>query len=172
MKEYFAISKVVWLLCISLIVSLTACSSDDDENTPLPKPREEVVQFMKTNLYDGEGNVVANILEDYGSDEYNLIADNEKDVRHFFTALTGIEVPLQDTYTYTYQSADGKCKIIIEGRKEPEKGLYATIRFSVPECRGIRILHIGTSAILEGTNGTGGDMTVTGDLPHRVPGYY
>lgn len=166
MKNYLITSKVMWLLCAAFIVSLTACSSDDDQSIP-GKSEEEVVQFIHTNLYDDAGEVAANQLESYTRGEYNLVADKENEARAFFTALTGIEAPLQDTYKYVYQSADGKYKISIEGSRQPKNGVYATIRLSVPEYPEIKIVHIGTMAMLEGTNGVGSE-----DLPHRVKGAY
>lgn len=168
MKSYLILSKVMWMLCAAFIVSLAACSSDDDNDTPQSKPKEEVLKFIQTNLYDKNGNVAANRLEEYVPGEYNLIADDESEVREYFTDMTGIEIPPQDIYKYVYQSADGKCKISIEGRREPVKGLFATIYFTVPEYPGLDILHIGTMAILESTN-AGSDMDTT-DLPHRVKG--
>lgn len=169
MKSYPTISKVIWMLCAAFIVSLTACSSDDDNDTLPSKPKEEVLKFIQTRLYDKDGNVAANRLKEYAPGEYNLIADYEDEVREYFTEMTGIEAPLQATYKYVYQSTDGKCTISIDGRREPEKGLFATIRFTVPEYPKINILHIGTEAILEGTNDAGSDMSET-DLPHRVKG--
>lgn len=168
MKSYLTISKVMWMLCAAFIVSLTACSSDDDNDIPQAKPKEEVLNFIQTRLYDQDGNVAANKLEGYASGEYNLIADYEYEVREYFTEMTGVETSLQDRYKYVYQSADGKCKISIDGRREPDKGLFATIHLTVPEYPGLNILHIGTMAILKDTN-TDSDTSDT-DLPHRVKG--
>lgn len=169
MKNYLTASKVFLLVCASFIVSLTSCSSDDDQSIP-GNSGEEVVRFIQTNLYDNAGEVAANQLESYTNGEYNLVAGKESEARAFFTALTGIEAPLQDTYKYVYQSADGKYKISIEGSRQPKNGIYATIRLTVPDYPEIKIVHIGTMAMLEGTNGSGSDMTTTDDLPHRVKG--
>lgn len=166
MKSYLTLSKLMLLLCMSFIVSLTACSSDEEDDTSQSQPKEKVLEFMQSKLYNVDGNVIANKLNSYVEGEYNLIADKEDEVREWFNSLTGIDIPLQRTYKVVYQSKDGKCTISIEGREEPLDGVYATVRFSVAEYPQLRILHIATMAVFDRDNGA----TSTDDLPHRVKG--
>lgn len=170
MRSYLTTSKFILLLCVFFAGTLTACSSDDDDDTSNIKPKEEVLAFIKYRLFDWKGNVNGNKLERYEPGEYNLLCIDEPDVRGYFTALTGIEIPPQSTYKCVYQSTDGKCKITIEGRQEALNGIFATIRFYVPEYPEIKILHFGTMAMMQATNGASSDMTNTDDLPHRVKG--
>ncbi|WP_455593475.1 hypothetical protein [Bacteroides sp.] len=143
--------STVLLLCMLAVGVFSSCSSDDD-NTPTGATSEEVVSFIKSKLYDNQGNVAANKLDTYQKGEYNLIADEESEVCYLFTMMTGIEAESGDTYKYVYQSADGKHLITIEGSRTAENAVYATILFSIPECPEIKIIHIGTPAIMEGTN--------------------
>lgn len=166
MKSYLTLSKLMLLFCMSFIVSLTACSSDEEDDTSQSQPKEKVLEFMQSKLYNVDGNVIANKLNSYVEGEYNLIADKEDEVREWFNSLTGIDIPLQRTYKVVYQSKDGKCTISIEGREEPLDGVYATVRFSVAEYPQLRILHIATMAVFDRDNGA----TSTDDLPHRVKG--
>lgn len=170
MRSYLTLSKVMLLFCMSFIVSLTACSSDEEEDTSPSRPKEEVLEFMQNKLYDSDGNVVANKLNSYVEGEYNLIADKEDEVREWFHNLTGIDIPLQNTYRVVYQSKDGKCTISIEGREAPSEGVYATVRFSVAEYPQLKVLHIATMVVFDRDNGTTSGSTSTDDLPHRVKG--
>lgn len=166
MKSYLTLSKLMLLFCMSFIVSLTACSSDEEDDTSQSQPKEKVLEFMQSKLYNVDGNVIANKLNSYVEGEYNLIADKEDEVREWFNSLTGIDIPLQRTYKVVYQSKDGKCTISIEGREEPLDGVYATVRFSVAEYPQLKILHIATMVVFDRDNGA----TSTDDLPHRVKG--
>lgn len=164
MKSYLTLSKLMLLLCTAFIVSLTACSSDEEDD--ISQPKEKVLEFMQSKLYDVDGNVIANKLNSYVEGEYNLIADKEDEVREWFNSLTGIDIPLQKSYRVVYQSKDGKCTIAIEGREAPSEGVYATVRFSVAEYPQLKILHIATMVVFDRDNGA----TSTDDLPHRVKG--
>lgn len=168
MKSYLTLSKLMLLLCMAFIVSLTACSSDEEDD--ISQPKEKVLEFMQSKLYDVDGNVIANKLNSYVEGEYNLIADKEDEVREWFNSLTGIDIPLQRTYKVVYQSKDGKCTIAIEGREEPLDGVYATVRFSVAEYPQLKVLHIATMAVFDRDNGATSGSTSTDDLPHRVKG--
>lgn len=168
MKSYLTLSKLMLLLCTAFIVSLTACSSDEEDD--ISQPKEKVLEFMQSKLYDLDGNVIANKLNSYVEGEYNLIADKEDEVREWFNSLTGIDIPLQNTYKVVYQSKDGKCTIAIEGREEPLDGVYATVRFSVAEYPQLKVLHIATMAVFDRDNGATSGSTSTDDLPHRVKG--
>lgn len=168
MKGYRSMKSTVWLLCMLTVGVLSSCSSDDD-NTTTDKTSEEVVSFIKNKLYDKQGNVAANKLDTYLEGEYNLIADEESEVCEFFTKMTGVEAESGDTYKYVYQSADGKHLITIEGSRTAKNAVYATILFSIPECPEIKILHIGTPAIMDRTNSPDADTDSDG-YRHRIKG--
>lgn len=142
MKTNLICAKWKVLLCAALMIGLAACSSDDDPGKPAPKPKEEVLAFIRTKLIGENGNVLANTKENYGPGEYNLVADEEDETRDYFTQMTGIEIPSKDSYQCEYVSADGTCRISIEGSRQPVNGTYATLFFSVPEIPQIEILHI------------------------------
>lgn len=164
MKSYRIMrSTVLLLLCMLTVGIFSSCSSDEDTTTP-GAPSEEVVSFIKSKLYDKQGNVAANQLDTYQKGEYNLIADEESEVCSFFTMMTGVEAESGDTYKYVYQSADSKHLITIEGSRTADKAVYATILFAIPECPEIKIIHIGTPAIMQGTNEEDDGFT------HRIKG--
>lgn len=171
MKSFFTIGKLILLMCVFFAGALAACSSEDDnDNDPTIKPKEEVLLFIEYRLFDWKGNVNGNKLDRYEPGEYNLLCIDEPDVRGYFTALTGIEIPPQSTYKSVYQSSDGECKITIEGRQEALNGIFATIRFYVPEYPEIKILHLGTMEMMQDPDKADTDVTDTDDASPRVKG--
>ena len=153
MKSNNAQKKVFFLLCVLSLGLFASCSSDDnEENTG--RPGTEVISLVKKSLYKN-GEVYANQLEDYQEKEYALVTDKAQDACTFYTALTGVNAPLGDSYEYTYEftNAEGKaCKIRIKGTKTPQEGLYATMYFNIPDCSEIAIVHVITSSLMNGTN--------------------
>lgn len=139
------------LLCLTIFVGggITSCSSDKEEPDTPGHPKEQVLRFIEYRLFDWKGNVTGNKLESYQPGEYNLVCVDESEARGYFTAMTGIEIPEADTYEAAYRSSDGKCVITIEGTRVPRNGLFADIRFSVPEFPQIELLHFGTMEIMQ-----------------------
>lgn len=171
MKNYRIIKSTALALCVLAAGFLSSCSSDDDKTTP-EASSEELVKFMKTNLYDEQGEVAANVLDTYQEGEYNLVADEGSEVCEFFSAMTGIETQPLETYEYTYKSEDGKYQVAIKGTQVANNAIYATLYFSVPECPEIKIIHIGTMAIMNGTNGgSDSDFDTSIDRPHQIKGF-
>lgn len=171
MKSYRIIKSTVLLLCVLAAGILSSCSSDDEETT-LGASSEELVKFMKNNLYDEQGKVAANILDTYQEGEYNLVADEGSEVCEFFSAMTGVETQPLETYEYAYKSEDGKYQVSIKGTQVANNAIYATLYFSVPECPEIKIIHVGTLAIMNGTNGgNDSDIDTSVDRPHQIKGF-
>lgn len=170
MKSYRMMKSTAVVLCTLAVGLFSSCSSDDDK-TILGVSSEELVKFMKTNLYDEEGKVAANVLDTYQEGEYNLVADEGSEVCEFFSAMTGIETQPLETYEYTYKSEDGKYQVMIKGTQLANNAIYATLYFSVPECPEIKILHIGTIAIMNGSNGgSDSDFDTSIERPHQIKG--
>lgn len=172
MKNFILTHKFLLLfVCLLSMGSFSLCSCDDDEDETREHTSKEVIQFMHKKLYDKNGRVALNWLDIYQDSEYNLVADEESDVYDFFKDLTGIKLDYKGgSYQATYDSEDGRCRIKIEGSRRPELGIYATIRFDVPECPDIHILHLVIPAFMEGVNGNMADMTMGEDFPHKVKG--
>lgn len=141
-------SKWLALLCLTVFVGggISSCSDKNDDIPGFPK--EKVIGFIRERLYDADGNVAANKLDEYQEGEFNLIADDEYEVREYFADMTGIEIPEAETYKAVYRSSDGKCVIEIEGTRLPRAEIFADIRFSVPEFPEIKLIHIGTENIM------------------------
>lgn len=139
------------LLCLTIFAGggTTSCSSDKEEPDTPGHSKELVLRFIEYRLFDWKGNVNANKQDSYQPGEYNLLCVDESDVRGYFTAMTGIEVPAADTYEATYRSSDGTCVITIEGTRVARNGLFADIRFSVPEFPQIELIHFGTMEIMQ-----------------------
>lgn len=170
MKGKTIIKSGAFLLGMLVMCVFSSCSSDDDNTVP-ETSSEKLVKFMKTNLYDEQGNVEANVLSTYQTGEYNLTANDGGDVCKYFSSMTGVEAPLMDSYQYEYSSEDGKCKVSIKGTKVAKDGIYATIYIRIPECPEIKILHIGTEAIMNGTNGSSGSDSSIETRPHQIKGF-
>lgn len=154
MKNHIVSSAFFLFLSLLFTGFLSSCSDDDETSTG--RTGTEVISLIKKHLYDNEGNVKAIRLTDYQAGEYALIADRKEDACEFFASLTGTDAPLNDTYEYQYSfvNAEGKsCKIRITGKATPQNGIYATLYFSIPDCSELRIIHIGTTSILNDTNG-------------------
>lgn len=154
MKSYTIANTVFLLLCTLSLGFFTSCSDDDSEGNT-GRSGTEIVNLINKYLYASDGSVNAAQLDTYQEGEYALTAENAEDVCLFFSQLTGTDSPLKSNYEYEYKFIDEKgntCKISIRGKKEATNGLYATIYFSIPECSEIKIIHIGTSSLLEGTN--------------------
>lgn len=166
MKKH--IVSPAFFLFLSLLFTgfLSSCSDDDETSTertetptgPTETPTErtgtELISLIKKYLYDNEGNVNAIQLDDYQAGEYALIADRKEDACEFFASLTGTDAPFKDTYEYQYPfvNAEGRsCKIRIIGNATPQDGIYATLYLSIPDCSELRMLHIGTTSILNDT---------------------
>ena len=160
MKNYGIIRNVTMLVCILAMGMFSACSSDDDTDDGY----ENIVKNIKDTFYDGKGEIKANKLSTYETGEYNLIADEEKDVRAFYTELTGVDTPAKSEYEYTYKSRDGKGVITLKGTQVAKDGIFATIYLAIPECPEIKIVHIGTDAIM-------GDNNSEDQLPGTSDGY-
>lgn len=141
-------SKSLALLCLTVFVGggISSCSDKNDDTPEFPK--EKVIGFIREKLYNADGNVAANKRSEYQEGEFNLIADYEYEVREFFAKMTGIEIPEAETYKAVYRSSDGKCVIEIEGTRLPRAEIFADVRFSVPECPEIKLIHIGTKNIM------------------------
>ena len=166
MKNFILTHKFLLLfVCLLSMGSFSLCSCDDDEDETREYTRVEVILFMQNKLYDKDGEVALNWLDTYKDGEYNLVADEESDVYDFFKDLTGIKIDSKgSSYQEIYDSEDGRCRIKIEGSRRPELGIYATIRFDVPECSEIKILHLVIPAVMEGVN------VVGQDFPHSIKG--
>ena len=166
MKNHIVSSAFFLFLSLLFTGFLSSCSDDDDTSTG--RTGTEIINLIKKHLYDNEGNVKAIRLADYQAGEYALIADRKEDACEFFASLTGTDAPLNDTYEYQYSfvNVEGKsCKIRITGKATPQNGIYATLYFSIPDCSELRIIHIGTTSILNDTNGD----TVTVQEIVKVP---
>lgn len=74
-------------------------------------------------------------MDEYQEGEFNLIADDEYEVREYFADMTGIEIPEAETYKAVYRSSDGKCVIEIEGTRLPERKFSQTSAFPSPNFR-------------------------------------
>ncbi|MBS4766534.1 hypothetical protein KG007_09995 [Alistipes sp. kh20] len=137
------------LLCLMVFVGggIFSCSDKNDDTPGFPK--EKVIGFIRENLYNADGNVAANKMSEYQEGEFNLIADDEYEVREYFAKMTGIEIPEAETYKAVYRSSDGKCVIEIEGTRLPRAEIFADVRFSVPEFPEIKLIHIGTKDMME-----------------------
>ena len=169
MKSYSAIKNVALLLCMLTVGFFSSCSSDDD-NQPTGATNEEMAKRIRESLYDEEGYVLANKLSTYETGEYNLIAEKEEDVRDFFTKLTDMEAPAKSEYEYICKSSDGKCTVTIKGTQTAKDGIFATIYFSVPGCPELKMIHIGTDAIM-GNNNSEDALPGTSDgYTHRIKG--
>lgn len=166
MKSKNAKKNIFFLLCVLSLGLFVSCSSDDNEENA-GRPGTEVINLVKKNLYEN-GAVHANRLEGYQEKEYALVADKAQDACTFYTALTGINAPLSDSYEYNYEftNAEGKaCKLRIKGTKTPQGGLYATMSFDIPDCSEIAIIHVITPSSMDGTNSGEG----TADTIIKVP---
>lgn len=141
----------LWMCMAAIVVSTSSCASDDDNKEPGGRPSAEVIRMFKKQFYNNKG-VHANKLDTYQADEFCVISDTKERPCTFFTELTGIEAPLKSQYKYLYKSADGTCTISIEGSEIPVNGVYAVLRVNIPECSDIKIIHIGTLRLLDGTN--------------------
>lgn len=152
-------------ICLLSAAALLAGCTKDEIHTLPGFSHEEVVAFMKKGLYDSDGNVTANQLDEYGPTEWNLIAIDPEDALAYWNDLTGMDVPVTNSYEYEYKSSDGKCTISITGNLTPDPNhIYADICFNVPECPEITLLHIGTMEMMFGTIG------LTADWSHRGEG--
>lgn len=172
MKNFILTHKFLLLfVCLLSMGSFSLCSCDDDEDETREHTGKEVILFMQKKLYDKDGEIALNWLDTYKDGEYNLVADEESDVYDFFKALTGIKIDYKGgSYQEIYEAEDGIwCRIKIQGTRKPQQGIYATIRFEVPDCPDIRVLHLVIPAVMEGVNG---NMTgaVEHDFPHQVKG--
>lgn len=164
MKNYLAASRI---LLLTLFLGLFAsCSSDDKDDNGGGK-EVETISFMKKYLYKQDGTVSATKLDNYQEGEYLMIAKDNQGAATFFTQLTGMPVFLATSYEsqYQFKNMAGKdCEISIKGKKVPVNGIYATIYFNVPDCKEIKIIHIGTPGALDGTNGE----TTTVEVPSEI----
>lgn len=158
--------KSLAICLLSAAALLAGCTKDEIHTLP-GFSHEEVVASIKKNLYDSDGNVRANHLDEYGPTEWNLIATDPEDILDYWNDLTGMGVPVTDSFDYEYKSSDGKCSLGITGQLTPDPNhIYADICFNVPECPEITLLHIGTSEMI----GNRGTIGLTADWSHRGEG--
>lgn len=149
MKDYTVTFKVIFLVGMLSIGMFTSCSDDKKEATG--HTGTEIIGLIKRNLYDNTGSVHAIHLYHYQEGEYALIAEKGEEACKFFSALTGTEAPLSESYEYTYEFTNAKgeaCKISIKGKSESENGIYATLYFNIPECSELQVLHIADISIM------------------------
>ena len=162
MKSNRIIKTATLLVCALAVGLFSSCSKEKGNGAD--DTYQQILANIRQGLFDDDGNVLANKLETYETGEYNLIADEEADVRAFFTELTGVAAPEKSEYEYAYTSRDGNGAIRIKGTQIAKDGVFATIYFGMPEIPQIKMIHIGTNAIM-------GDNNSEDELPGSSDGY-
>lgn len=146
--------RLIGLACAVLVVLFSSCSSDDDQKPEPYKTGEEAVATFRKYFYN-QGNVNAIKLDDFLETEWAIPIDQAGKACELFTRLTGMEAALSDKYSYSYQSADGKCAIRIEGKEIPEDAVYAVMYINIPECPDFSKVILAKPEYFEGTNAGG-----------------
>ena len=136
--------KLLLLTLMSLCLFTTSYSKDTVCFT-FKRTTEDLTTRFKTYFYDESGHLNCNKLPKFSAKECAVVAQDGSDVLEMLTDITGVNVPITDSYKYKFVSSDGQTTISIIGKLNPSKTFeYATMEVNIPSCPEIKTIHIVT----------------------------
>ncbi|MDN5553041.1 MULTISPECIES: hypothetical protein [Prevotella] len=140
--------KILLLTLMSLCLFTTSYSQGKDTTTvcsTFKRTTEDLTARFKSYFYDESGHMNCSKLPNFSAKECAVVAQDGSDILEMLTDITGVDVPITDTYKYKFVSSDGQTTISITGKLNPGKTFeYATMEVNIPSCPEIQTIHIVT----------------------------
>ncbi|MDH6313130.1 hypothetical protein M2137_001917 [Parabacteroides sp. PFB2-10] len=143
--------RLISLACMITVVLFSACSSDDGPDPDPYKSGPEAIAAFRSFFYRN-GKINALKHKNFLDTEWAIPIGKPEDTCMIFNLITGMDVKLTDTYSYSYKSTDGKCTIRMEGKRIPENAIYGTMYINIPECPEITKIILAKPEFFENTN--------------------
>lgn len=152
------------LTFVAMLLCMTICScTNDDEQDYAGKSESEITEKFKEYFYDSNDNVRLSQLDGFSSQEWACVSLNGMRPVEVFADITGYDVAMPDgKYEYRFVSADGRCKISIDGNTTAdEDAVYAVMQVEIPDCQEVKTIIVGSLDYAKGTNDGTGAIDVT-----------
>lgn len=150
MKE--ARARLISLACMITVVLFSGCSDDDKNEIPEPdNTNKEAIAAFRSYFYRGD-TVYAFKQDNFLETEWAVPIEDADVPCTIFSRVTGLQVPLTDSYSYSYQPGDESFSIRIEGRKIPRDAIYCTMYVNIPDCPEIRSIIFSTPEYFDNEN--------------------
>lgn len=155
--------KKLLLLTLMLLCLFTTSYSKGEDTTvcyTFQRATKDLTARFKSYFYDKNGHVNCSKLPNFSAKECAVVAQDGLDVLEMLSDITGIDVPITDTYKYKFVSSDGRTTISITGKLNPGKAVeYAIMEVNIPSCPEIQTIHIGTGQYFD---------EIEEDIPIRI----
>lgn len=118
------------------VAEYDGCTMDSSES-------EEVIAKFKHYFCDSNGNMAIHPLDEY-SHIWAVGTISGERACEIFSDITGLSVTAKKSYTYCYESEDGRVNLRIEGNLTADENVYATLYVTIPGYEDIDQIKIVT----------------------------
>lgn len=141
--------RKICLFLFCMMFTVTSCIYEDE--CPMNSSEVAIAKFQHY-FCDSNGNMIIHPLDEYSHIWAVGIISGERTCE-IFSDITELYVTAKESYTYCYQSEDGRVEISITGNlTADENAVYATLYVTIPGYEDIDQIKIVTPEYLRQDN--------------------